>query len=143
MNTHKIYSAPESDPNTENFIREIYEENEYNRFGIKIEPGDIVLDCGSNVGIFTDYALDMGAQKVYSYEANEETFEHYKKNIISNQVIPTLWIVGHNNYDITKIKEQHNLNKIDFAKIDIEGAEWDFFKYMSVDELKFVKKWAI
>jgi len=143
MNTHKIYSAPESDPNTENFIREIYEENEYNRFGIKIEPGDIVLDCGSNVGIFTDYALDMGAQKVYSYEANEETFEHYKKNIISNQVIPTLGIVGHNNYDITKIKEQHNLNKIDFAKIDIEGSEWDFFKYMSVDELKFVKKWAI
>ena len=93
MNTHKIYSAPESDPNTENFIREIYEENEYNRFGIKIEPGDIVLDCGINVGIFTDYALDMGAQKVYSYEANEETFEHYKKNIISN---PNSLRIGYN-----------------------------------------------
>lgn len=139
----KIYSAPEKDPNTENFKHEIYELNEYNRFGICVEPGDVVLDCGGNVGIFTDYALDLGAKMVYSYEADEETFEHYKKNINSDKVISTLEFVGHDHYNIGKIMDQHNLNKIDFAKIDIEGSEWDLFKFMSSEELKSVRKWAI
>jgi hypothetical protein len=139
----KNYSVPSGEENVENYIREIYEENEYDRFGIKVELGDIVLDCGSNVGIFTDYALYMGASKVYSYEADESTFEHYNKNIKNPNVYSTLGMVGHEHFTINKIKEQHNLDKIDFAKIDIEGSEWHFFKYMSIEELRSIKKWAI
>jgi hypothetical protein len=139
----KKYSAPLGEENVENYIREIFEENEYDRFGIKIEPGDIVLDCGANVGIFTDYALGMGASKVYSYETDESTFNHYNQNVQNPNVYPTLGMVGHDHYNINKIKKQHNLNEIDFAKIDIEGSEWDFFRYMSIEELRSIKKWAI
>ena len=143
MKNQRIYLAPENEVNVENYIREIYDENEYNRFGVKIEPGDVVLDCGSNVGIFTNYALDMGASRVYSYEADETTFEFYKKNVGNSNVFATLGMVGVDHFNITKIKEQHNLDKIDFAKIDIEGSEWHLFKHMSVEELTSVNKWAI
>ena len=46
---------------SQNFYREIYEEKEYDRYGIRIEEGDIVVDCGANIGIFSQYALDLGA----------------------------------------------------------------------------------
>jgi hypothetical protein len=128
---------------TINFQREIYLENEYNRFNVKVEQGDVVLDCGGNVGIFTQYALDMGASQVFSYECDEPHFKCYQENIIDNRVKPTMGFVGKGNYDLTKIFQQHQINKIDFAKIDIEGAEWEMFKDMKDDDMNRVKKWAI
>lgn len=125
------------------FIREIYDENEYDRFNINIEEGDIVLDAGANVGIFTQYALDRGASKVIAYECEESNFQYYNENINDNRVSCTMGYVGHNNYDLTKIFEQHNIDKIDFAKIDIEADEWEMFKNMRDEDMIKVGKWAI
>jgi len=36
--------------------------------GVKVEPGDVVLDVGANVGFFTVYALMQDASKVYAVE---------------------------------------------------------------------------
>jgi hypothetical protein len=128
---------------TNSFQREIYTEGEYDRFGIKIESGDIVLDCGANVGIFAQYALDLGASKIYSYECDEPHFNCLVQNITSLDFTPTLGFVGHNHYNLSKIFNQHSLSKIDFAKIDIEGAEWDMFVNMDNEDMKKVNKWAI
>jgi tRNA G37 N-methylase Trm5 len=128
---------------TNNFKKEIYEENEYNRFNIFVEPGDIVLDAGANVGIFTQYALDLGASLVLSYEADENIFECYTQNIQNERVKPTLGFVGDKDFSLNKILSQHNIEKINFAKIDIEGSEWDLFKNMSSLDLNKVDKWAI
>ena len=128
---------------TNSFQREIYTEGEYDRFGIKIESGDVVLDCGANVGIFAQYALDLGASKIYSYECDEPHFNCLVQNITSSDFTPTLGFVGHNHYNLSKILNQHSLNKIDFAKIDIEGAEWDMFVNMDNEDMKKVNKWAI
>jgi hypothetical protein len=128
---------------TNSFQREIYTEGEYDRFGIKIESGDVVLDCGANVGIFAQYALDLGASKIYSYECDEPHFNCLIQNITSLDFTPTLGFVGHNHYNLSKILNQHSLNKIDFAKIDIEGAEWDMFVNMDNEDMKKVNKWAI
>jgi len=128
---------------TNSFQREIYTEGEYNRFEIKIESGDVVLDCGANVGIFAQYALDLGASKIYSYECDEPHFNCLIQNITSSDFTPTLGFVGHNYYNLSKILNQHSLSKIDFAKIDIEGAEWDMFINMDNEDLKKVNKWAI
>ena len=128
---------------TSNFQREIFVENEYNQFGVKIEEGDIVLDCGANVGIFTDYALELGASKIYSYECDDEIWKHFNENINNKRVIGTLGYIGDKHYNLTKIFNQHNLDKIDFAKIDIEGHEWDLFKNMDINYLNKVNKWAI
>ncbi len=128
---------------TQNFTKEIYEENEYDRFGIKIEKGDIVLDAGSNVGIFTQYALDMGASQVLAYECDESLFECYNENITDNRANYTMGFVSYNNYDLDRILDQHQIKKIDFAKIDIEGAEWELLEKIEVEDMKKVDKWAI
>ncbi len=130
---------------TEGFQREIFEEREYDRFGINIKPGDIVLDAGGNVGIFTQYAIDKGASKVVAYECDKPHFECYNKNINSNKVNCTLGYVGHGEkcYNIKNILEQHQISHIDFAKIDIEGYEYDFLMNISDEEIRKVKKWAI
>ena len=79
---------------TNSFQREIYTEGEYDRFGIKIESGDVVLDCGANVGIFAQYALDLGASKIYSYECDEPHFNclvQKKLLLIMNQALNFLF----------------------------------------------------
>ena len=140
---NKIFKCPPGHEElTQSFTKEIYSGNEYNRFGIKIEKGDIVLDAGANVGIFTQYALDMGASQVLAYECNESLFKCYNENITNNNNC-TMGFVGHNKYDLPKILKQHNIDKIDFAKIDIEGDEWEFFLKMKIDDMKKIKKWAI
>jgi len=53
------------------FIREDYK---------NIENNDIVVDIGSNIGLFTLYAASMGAKKVYSIEPIKETYEYLKFN---------------------------------------------------------------
>lgn len=164
IKNNKIFKYPLG-KEMDGFVNEIYNENEYDRFGIKVEKGDIVLDAGANVGIFTQYALDMGASQVLAYECNESLFECYNENITSNRANCTMGFVCDvldkydgiprntqqynlfydvfNKYDLPKIFKQHNINKIDFAKIDIEGCEWEFFEKMEVDDMKKINKWAI
>jgi hypothetical protein len=143
MINKKYICPPGHEDLTENFKREIFDEFEYDRFGVKVEEGDIVLDCGGNIGIFTDYALSRGALKIFSYEADREIFECYNKNILNPDVYPTLGFVGKDDHTISKILNQHNISRIDFAKIDIEGSEWDLFENMTDEELCSIDKWAI
>ena len=48
--------------------KEIWFDHEYSQYGVEVEKGDIVVDCGANVGFFTLYALNKGAKHVYSIE---------------------------------------------------------------------------
>jgi len=59
---------------------EIYNREDYIQGDCKIEPGDIVVDCGGNVGIFTSFALDMGASRILSYEPFIYNYNLNKKN---------------------------------------------------------------
>lgn len=49
----------------------------------KPQRGDVVVDCGSSVGIFTLVALQVGAV-VYAFEANPATFQILRRNIELN-----------------------------------------------------------
>ncbi len=53
------------------FIREDYK---------NIEHNDVVVDIGSNIGLFSLYAATMGAKKIYSVEPIRETFNYLKHN---------------------------------------------------------------
>ncbi len=47
---------------------------DYERYGTKIEEGEIVMDIGANIGTFSNRALHQGAKKVYCFEPVKPTF---------------------------------------------------------------------
>ena len=150
---------------------EIYLREDYFKGDCIIKPGDVVVDIGANVGIFTSLALDMGASRVIGYEPHKGNFELAKKNnpnakiynlAVSDkkdeelELFITVGVGGHstikdfcekdsNHYKsenyfiktttINDIIEENFLNKIDFLKIDTEGAELLILKGLSDENL--------
>ncbi|HOK44656.1 MAG TPA: FkbM family methyltransferase [Bryobacteraceae bacterium] len=121
--------------------------------------GDIVLDCGANVGVYTKKALASGAELVVAIEPSPENLECLRRNlaveIASRKVIIvekgvwdkddvlTLHSNPHNSgahslhplegFDIKQVQvplttidklvTDLGLPRVDFIKMDIEGAE--------------------
>lgn len=125
-----------------------------------IKPGDVVLDCGANIGVFTREALNAGASKVISIEPAPENLECLRRNfapeIAAGKVIvypKGVWdkddmLELHIHHDnaaadsflisskeaneksvkvplttIDKMMQELKLERADFVKMDIEGAE--------------------
>jgi FkbM family methyltransferase len=134
--------------------REIYGFN-----GRGARRGDIVLDCGANVGVYTRHALDDGAKKVIAIEPAPEnlrclrkTFENeiadgrvvvYPKGVWDKDgVLPMSVDPANSARDtfvgtldgphevinlplttIDRLVEELKLERVDYIKFDIEGAE--------------------
>ena len=123
-----------------------------------VHAGDVVLDCGANVGMFTRTALASGAGLVIAIEPAPVTLECLRRNlakeIAQGRVIvypKGVWdkddfldltlnegnagensvVLGRNAAEkvrvplttIDKIVEELHLTRVDFIKMDIEGAE--------------------
>lgn len=124
-----------------------------------IKHGDVVLDCGANIGVFTRKAISLGAAKVVAIEPSPENLEclrrNFKKEIDEGRVVvygKGVWnqdavlplhvnpknsaansfvIKGDEDQPIQniplttidKLVSDLHLEKIDFIKMDIEGAE--------------------
>ena len=125
-----------------------------------VRPGDIVLDCGANIGVFVRASLDAGAKTVVAIEPAPENIEalhrNFKEEIAAGRVIVypkgvwdkddflTLHVDEHNSAadsflitregsrasdvklpltTIDKLVAELNLARVDFVKMDIEGAE--------------------
>ena len=132
----------------------------YTHGDIGVREGDIVLDCGANVGVFTRKALRAGAKTVVAIEPAPENIEVLQRNfageIAAGRVIVypkgvwdkddmlVLHVHPHNSAadsfvidqkgshesdeklpltTIDKLAAELNLPKVDFIKMDIEGAE--------------------
>jgi FkbM family methyltransferase len=125
-----------------------------------VRKGDVVLDCGANIGAFARKALDAGAATVVAIEPAPENLEclrrNFKQEIAQGRVIVypkgvwdkddwlTLQVDETNSAadsfvmkpknsktteqrfpltTIDKLVSELNLPKVDFIKMDIEGAE--------------------
>ena len=124
-----------------------------------VQPGDVVLDCGANNGVFTRTALSRGARLVVAIEPTPNTVECLRRNfsreISDGRVIvypKGVWdhvdtlelaigtdgnttgnsfVFGRD--EKTKMKvplttidilvDELHLSRVDFIKMDIEGAE--------------------
>lgn len=72
----------------ENFDFYVYESIgcDYERMGCVIEKGDVVVDIGGNIGMFTRRALQRGASKVIAFEPASKIFSCLLDNTPRNLV---------------------------------------------------------
>lgn len=64
-----------------------FKRDEYRISGIKFQEGDVVIDIGANVGIFSIYlARRFPFLKIYSFEPVKESYDSFLRNIHKNGV---------------------------------------------------------
>ena len=56
-------------------------QHSYEHGPVRIEQGDIVIDCGAHVGVFTKYALSRGARRVMAIEPEPTNIACLEENL--------------------------------------------------------------
>ncbi|MDK2585831.1 FkbM family methyltransferase [Romboutsia sedimentorum] len=173
-------------PELPEFEKELIIEGPYEYGNVIINEGDVVVDCGANLGLFSAVAANkIEKAKVYSFEPVSETYSLLDKmSRFYDNIIPVRKALsnkeGFINIDITgyddnigtptivesiqernkkpnismsyekietisldKFVKDNNINKIDFIKADIEGAERLMLKGATEVLKKFAPKLSI
>jgi len=135
------------------------EQQPYQLGPCQVRPGDVVLDAGAHLGVFTRQALLAGAKLVVAIEPAPENLECLRRNFKAEiesgrvlvyakgvwdreDVLPLSVQVGNSASDSLMVKhtgetrvvqvplttidhlvEDLSLPRVDFIKMDIEGAE--------------------
>jgi FkbM family methyltransferase len=132
----------------EHFVDMMAAEVSANLYGYRVEPGAVVLDCGANVGMFARYAIDRGAGRVVCFEPSPRTVEALRRNVPEAVIFERgVWDSETNlrfhthgpnpgadliaedgelaitTTTIDAIVAALELERVDFIKMDIEGAE--------------------
>ena len=145
---------------------------DYERRGCKINRGDVVIDIGSNIGIFARLAWERGASKIIGFEPQRKAFLMNVMNSKDNMEIYNLAIsdtlsnfnlefgesprnIGGGNINgiyrergneilhservvsvsLDSLFNSGLLDKVDFLKVDVEGAEVQVFRGISDENL--------
>lgn len=135
-----------------------------------IREGDVVVDLGGNLGIFNRFAYQQGASKIISFEPDKRYFELLSLNASPNSYLfnaamsdklgtirltesehlggSNILIEDDNNlnqyevqsYGLNYLFETKLLDKIDFLKVDIEGAEKYVFDGLTDENLNKIDR---
>ena len=124
------------------FYKEIWDEGEYDRFGVCVEPNDVVLDLGASIGLFSQWAISKGASKVYAFECDDSHYEFLTQNI-SDNIHATKGLISNSEWNLERIYKEMNITSVDFAKIDIEGWEYDLLLNTPDYMFNTINKFAI
>ena len=150
---------------TEMFVEEFYHP-------LQMQINGVCLDIGANDGLYTEYLLRNGADRVYAIECDPRSVKFLNKRFNSdNRVVvvdkgmysknetgvklsyqqdtstTSSLIKGVHQFtndkyfeidtwDYTTLLRKMNIKKVNFFKIDIEGAEYEVFKSMTDEQIK-------
>ena len=142
-------------------LYEIFCGNLYNKLHCKINPGDVVVDIGGNLGFFSYFAICKGAEKVYCFEPSKDCVKTIKENFrFSNLVIEESAVTKKDGFvtfyyntnssmqsslyttergnkttcrsiNLNRYIVNNQINRINFLKIDCEGSEYDIIDSLS------------
>ena len=141
------------------FYTEIFEKNlyEYHR---PVGKGDIVVDIGASVGIFTESIINKNPKHVYCVEPHPPHYEILKHNMrnYSNVTCIPIGISSSSGEQIfdTAVHGQKSpmecitfkqfiqifeIDHIDFLKLDCEGGEYSILSEESIDKVSKLAKY--
>jgi FkbM family methyltransferase len=130
-------------------------ESKYAHLAPAVHAGDVVLDGGANIGVFTRYALNHGARRVVAIEPAPDNLECLRRNVGGDSRVAIypkgVWdkeeVLTLNESNATsamdsfvatedthpgprlalttidRLVDELKLPRVDFIKLDIEGAE--------------------
>lgn len=74
---------------------EVFVDRVYVQHGIRVKPGDVVLDVGANIGLFSRFITrEVPGLHVYAFEPVPVIFEHLEANLAGIPGIEKLYNVG-------------------------------------------------
>lgn len=132
---------------------EIYTRQDYFKGDCIIKPGDVVVDCGGNIGIFSALAIDMGASRVLSFEPYSRNYELDKKNNpnaevfnlavsnVSNDTLELLWTpTGNGGHTIVSSEMDRDPGHFEHRNLYIKTITLDdIISQNFIDHIDFLK----
>lgn len=138
----------------------------------RLSAGDIVIDGGAFLGETSFWFISRGASKVYAFEPDEMSFQVLSQNVarnkLENSVITIKKCLADENgllqmkmngsgssssiigggtevegVTLDSFVERNKLKRIDFIKLDVEGAEINVLKGATETIKKFKPKMAV
>ncbi len=68
-------------------LGDIYFNTPYTQHPIRLSPGDVVVDIGANVGVFSTFLTTVASPlRIFSYEPSSENYRMLSKNIAENHL---------------------------------------------------------
>lgn len=121
---------------------------------INIEPNDVIVDIGANIGFFERFCNLKMASKIICFEPSTEKFRLLKLNSDKNSIlfnsnvtdITNNYIIDDkniNDYNINYLFDSLLIDKIDFLKIDSKGYEKLILNNISDINLNKINKISI
>jgi autotransporter strand-loop-strand O-heptosyltransferase len=151
---HQFDWGKKSDWYVDAAVKEIFEDNTYERF-FEVEEGDIVVDLGASLGPFTYKILPKNPKQCYVVEPLSYQIDVLHKNVGRENVkiiqgaitdkkkIEISWDYITESVPTFTFKEfldENNITHIDFLKCDCEGGEYDVFQQSNIEFLKTIPK---
>ena len=151
---HQFDWGKKSDWYVDAAVKEIFEDNTYERF-FEVEEGDVVVDLGASLGPFTYKILPKNPKQCYVVEPLSYQIDVLHRNVGRENVkiiqgaitdkkkIEISWdhiTESVPTFTFKEFLDENNITHIDFLKCDCEGGEYDVFQQSNIEFLKTIPK---